>query len=96
MTRGGLLAVCNRDCGEVRRFRLNTDQEIIMRTVYFVIVAALLTGCATTPATNMTKVYDHKYNPYSYVAKPSQSEFVGTSATEPAKATPSWHKFGHP
>ena len=67
-----------------------------MRTAFFVIVAALLAGCATTPATNMTKVYDHKYNTYSYVAKQSQSEFVGTSASETAKATPSWYKFGHP
>ena len=67
-----------------------------MRTVYFVIVAALLAGCATTPTTDMTKVYDHKYNTTRYVAKQPDSEFVGTSAREPAKATPNWYKWGHP
>lgn len=67
-----------------------------MRTVHFVIVAALLAGCATTATTDTTKVYDHKYNTTRYVAKQPDSEFVGTSAREPAKTTPSWYKYGHP
>jgi hypothetical protein len=44
----------------------------------------------------MTKVYDHKYNTTTYVAKQPDSEFVGTSAREPAKAAPNWYKWGHP
>ena len=67
-----------------------------MRVVFFVIVAALVAGCATTPATNMTQVYDHKYNTVRYVAKQADSEFVGTSASAAARVEPSWYKFGHP
>ena len=67
-----------------------------MRAIFFVVVAALLAGCATTPAINMTKVYDHKSNTVNYVAKQADSEFVGTSAGAPAKKMPSWYKFGHP
>ena len=67
-----------------------------MRAIFFVIVAALLAGCATTPATNMTQVYDHRNNTVRYVAKHADSEFVGTSASTAAKAEPSWYKFGHP
>ena len=75
-----------------------------MRTVFFVIVAALIAGCATAPATtsattsptNVTKVYDHRNNTIRYAAKQADSEFVGTSANERAKATPTWYKFGHP
>ena len=67
-----------------------------MRAIFFVIVAALLAGCATTSATNMTTVYDHKYNTIRYVAKQADSEFVGTSASERAKPNPSWYLFGHP
>jgi hypothetical protein len=92
----GLPARCNRNCEEAHAFHLQTDQETIMRTLFFVVVAALLAGCATTPATNMTKVYDHKYNTVTYVAKQADSEFVGTSATAPAKKLPSWYKSGHP
>ena len=67
-----------------------------MRTISFVIVAALLAGCATAPTTDMTKVYDRQYNTTTYVAKQPDSEFVGTSAREPAKAAPNWYKWGHP
>jgi type IV pilus biogenesis protein CpaD/CtpE len=67
-----------------------------MRTVLFVIVAAFLAGCATAPATNMTKVHDQKYNTTRYVTKQADSEFVGTSASTAAKVEPSWYKFGHP
>lgn len=65
-----------------------------MRAIFFVIVATLLAGCATTSATNTTKVYDHKYNTVRYVAKQADSEFVGTGATEAAK--PNWYRYGHP
>jgi hypothetical protein len=68
-----------------------------MRTTFFVIVAALLAGCATTPATNVTKIYDQKYGTIRYAAKQAEGEFVGTSASQPAKATPSWYRSGgHP
>ena len=67
-----------------------------MRTAFFAFVAALLAGCATAPATDMTRVYDHKYNTVRYVSKQADSEFVGTSARETPKSTPSWYKFGHP
>lgn len=67
-----------------------------MRVTFFVIVATVLAGCASAPATNMTRVIDHKTNTVSYAAKQSNSEFVGTSASESAKTNPSWYKFGHP
>lgn len=68
-----------------------------MRAVSIAITAFLLASCATTtPRSDVTKVYDHKYNTTHYVANQSQSEFVGTSASAPNKAQPSWYKFGHP
>ena len=65
-----------------------------MRAFLVAIVVLFLAGCASAPA-NTTAVYDRKSNTYSFVPKSSQSEFVGTSAT-PAKAQPSWYRFGHP
>jgi hypothetical protein len=62
-----------------------------MRAILAAVTAMVLTACASTPPTNMTKVYDHKYNTYSYVAT-SQSEFVGTSATETSKTQPTWYR----
>jgi len=94
--RGGLLAGCIRDQEASHRFKFETVQETMMRAIFLVIVAVLLAGCATTPTTNMTKVYDHKYNTTSYVAKQADVDFVGTSACEPVKAKPSWYRFGHP
>ncbi len=68
-----------------------------MRTLILAVVAIALAGCASVPAGNTKLVYDHKANTYSVAAAPSQSEFVGTSAASaPAKARPSWNKFGHP
>ena len=63
-----------------------------MRAALPIILAVTVAACASTPPTNMTKVYDHKSNTYSYAAK-SQSEFVGTSATTPRK--PGGWPFGH-
>ena len=67
-----------------------------MRTTFLLLIAAVLAGCATTPATNTTKVYDHKYNTVRSVTKQADSEFVGTNASERAKSTPGWYRFGHP
>lgn len=66
-----------------------------MRTLFFIVIAAFLAGCATTPATNTTKVWDHKSNAVTYVAKKADSEFVGTSSAPPAKQVP-WYRSGHP
>jgi hypothetical protein len=65
-----------------------------MRTFLVMLVALLVAGCATAPA-NVTAVFDHKYNTYSFVQKSSPSEFVGTSA-QPEKAKPGWYRYGHP
>jgi type IV pilus biogenesis protein CpaD/CtpE len=67
-----------------------------MRTVFLVFVAALLASCATTSPTGVTKVYDHKTNAVAYVAKPANSDFVGTSASAAAAKQPSWFRSGHP
>ena len=68
-----------------------------MRTILIAIAALLLASCATTTSrTEVSKVYDHKYNTVHYVAKQPQSEFVGTSANASSTAQPSWYKFGHP
>jgi hypothetical protein len=67
-----------------------------MRIVFLAIVATILAGCATTSTTNMTQIRDNKYNTVRYVPKQADTEFVGTSASETAKANPSWYKFGHP
>ena len=66
-----------------------------MRAAIAVIASMVVAGCASTPPTNVTKVYDHKYNTYSYISNP-QSEFVGTSAKPTKKAQPGWYVFGHP
>ena len=65
-----------------------------MRAIFFVIVATLLAGCATTPATNTTNVHDQKYNTTRYVAKQANSEFVGTSATGLPKRSPAGTNLG--
>ena len=66
-----------------------------MRTFLLPLMALFVAGCATTSPTDVTKVYDQKTNTYRYAAKPSQDEFVGTSAG-PQKPVPTWYRFGHP
>ena len=70
-----------------------------MRIVFLALVAALLAGCATAPVNtpaSVIKVIDQKTNMVrTATAKPVQSEFVGTSASQ-AKAAPSWYRYGHP
>ena len=70
-----------------------------MRALLVVVAATFLAGCASTPAmTNMTKVWDQKYNQPRYAVKPSDSDFVGTSAMAgtSARKLPSWYARGHP
>lgn len=65
--------------------------------VVAVIGAALLAGCATAPSGELRAVYDRKYNVTTYVPKPAESDFVGTSANSGVKKpTPSWYRYGHP
>lgn len=68
-----------------------------MRALIAEMATLFVAGCSTAPVTNMTRVWDHKYNQPRYVAK-ADSEFVGTSATtgESAKRLPNWHARGHP
>lgn len=68
-----------------------------MRGLITTAAVVILAGCAAAPSSQTTKVYDHKYNQTYYVAKQSESPFVGTSAKVQAeKVKPSWYKFGHP
>ncbi len=67
-----------------------------MRVIPLTLAVSFVAGCATTtPPANVTKVYDHKYGTYSYVAKAPQNEFVGTSAPA-ADPKPAWFRFQHP
>ncbi len=69
-----------------------------MRMFISIIGSVLLAGCASAPATDTAKIYDHKYGTTRSVAKAPESEFVGTGAgaTRKAPARPSWIVFGHP
>ena len=60
-----------------------------MRAFLLTLTALFVAGCATTLPADTVAVYDHKYNTYSFVKKPSPDQFVGTAATK-AKGTPSW------
>jgi type IV pilus biogenesis protein CpaD/CtpE len=73
-------------------------QETIMRTVLLIVATAFLAGCASTPVSNLTKIYDRKYNTTTYVTKKAEGDFVGTSANavSPERAKPSWYRYGHP
>jgi uncharacterized protein YceK len=80
--------------GPVRR----TFQEIGMRTLLVVIAVIFVAGCASTARSDLAKVYDRKSNTTTYAAKPSESEFVGMSASArgSTKAQPGWYRYGHP
>lgn len=66
-----------------------------MRTLFVIVVAVLVGGCASTPA-NLAKVYDHKYNTTAYASKEAQSDFVGTSAPKADASKPAWYWRLHP
>jgi PBP1b-binding outer membrane lipoprotein LpoB len=58
-------------------------EERLMRGYSAIVAAIFISGCATVPATTpagKVAVYDHKYNVTTYVDRPAESEFVGTSA----------------
>lgn len=69
-----------------------------MRTVLLFLAAAFLAGCASTPVSNLAKVYDRKSNTTTYVVQKAEGDFVGTSANavKAEKAKPSWYRYGHP
>jgi PBP1b-binding outer membrane lipoprotein LpoB len=68
-----------------------------MRTFTIAALALFLAGCATAPPPGFTQVTNHRDNTISFVPKSADSDFVGTSAIRtPAKATPTWYRYGHP
>jgi len=72
-----------------------SSEAVNPQRIVFVAPATSQDGYANV---NYKQIYDRKYNTAYYVAVQPESEFVGTGAraSEPAKAKPSWYKFGHP
>lgn len=54
-----------------------------MRNLLALIPVLFLLGCASTPGSEYTQVYDGKYNTVRYIKKEAPESFVGTGAVKP-------------